>query len=316
MREQWLSAVRSRLDGDNGPYALLAEEALTEAVELFVSTERAQDLWETCYFVGLLHFGRAMALGDERSEAEVATALPLLSFAYTVHADVHLPDPLDHIVPQNVPPAMIEIFDQYETDWDRLALLMEPWLGNGADPHALRLAVAFARNAVNPEVSGQTVHARRMAFLGAAQRYLFERGGDLAVLEDAIGTVRSEVAQLSFDDPDRFLYDHSLAESLRMLFERTGDFAALRESLDLGRRVLRARPVGSEQRYVLLLSYSTSARLLHQFTHDPELLDEATAAGAAAVELVLSQGTAASSLIMRRTGEPRVAPAGTVRPYR
>lgn len=298
MRERWLSAVRSRADGDDGPYALLVEEALTEAVELFVSTERAQDLWETCYFVGMLHFGRARALGGERFEAEVATALPLLSFAYAVHADVHLPGPLDHIVPQSVPPAMIEIFDQYDTDWDRLALLMEPWLENGADPHKLRLVVAFARNAVNAEMAGQGVRAQRMAFLGAAQRCLFEHGGDLEVLEEAIATVRAAAAQLPFDDPDLFRYDHSLAESLRVLFERTGDFAALRESLDLARCVLRARPHGSDQRYVHLLSYSTSARLLHQFTHDLELLDEATAAGAAAVELVMSQGTVEGSLVV------------------
>jgi hypothetical protein len=297
MRKQWLSAVRFRLDGENGPYALLEEEALTEAVELFVSTDRAQDLWETCYFVGLLHFGRAAVLGDERSEAEVTTAMPLLSFAYAVRSDIHLPDPLDRIVPQSVPPEMIAMFDQCEADWDRLVLLMEPWLENGADPHALRLAVAFARNAVNPEISGQAVRAQRMAFLGAAQRCLFEHGGDLAVLEEAIAEVRSEAAQVPFDDPDRFQYDHSLAESLRVLFERTGEFAALRESLDLGRRVLRARPDGSDQRYVHLLSYSTSARLVHEFTHDPELLDEAAAAGAAAVDLVVSAGTVADSLV-------------------
>lgn len=295
MREQWLSAVRSRLG--NGPYALLVEEALAEAVALFVSTEKAEELWESCYFVGLLHFGRAIALCDERSEAEVKTAIPLLSFAYAVRSDIHLPDPLDHIVPRSVPPEMIALFGEYETDWDRLALLTENWLQDGADPHALRLAVAFARNAVNPEISGQVVRARRMAFLGAAQRCLFEHGGDLAVLEEAIATVRSEVAQLPLDDPDRFHYDHSLAESLRMLFERTGDLSALRESLDLGQRVLGVRPNGSDQRYVHLLSYSTSARLLHQSTHDPELLDRATAAGAAAVELVAAEGTVEGSVV-------------------
>src|SRR4051794_16260494 len=102
MREQWLSAVRSRLDGDNGPYVLLEEKALTEAVELFVSTERVQDLWETCYFVGLLHLRRAVALGDRRSEAEITTARPLLSFAYAVRSVSRLPDALDRIVPKNV----------------------------------------------------------------------------------------------------------------------------------------------------------------------------------------------------------------------
>ncbi|MFI5590002.1 CHAT domain-containing protein [Amycolatopsis sp. NPDC051758] len=302
MREQWLSAVRSRLDGDNGPYVLLEEKALTEAVELFVSTERVQDLWETRYFVGLLHLRRAVALGDRRSEAEITTARPLLSFAYAVRSVSRLPDALDRIVPKDVPPELIAILDQRETDWDRLALLMEAWLEIGADPHALRLAVAFARNAVKPENSNQAVRAQRMAFFSAAQRCLFEHGGDLAVLEDAIAAVRAEAARLPSDDPDRFQYDHSLAESLRMLFERTGELAALRESLDLGRRVLDARPDGSDQRYVHLLSYSTSARLLHQFTHDPELLDEAGKAGAAAVELVMSQGTAAGSLVAATLG--------------
>jgi hypothetical protein len=297
MREQWLSAVRSRLDGDGGPYALLVEEALTEAVELFASTERAEDLWESCYLVGLLHFGRARALGDERSEAEATTAMPLLSFAYAVRSDIPLPDPLDKLVLQSFPPAMIAVLDRYETDWDRLALLVEPWLNNGADPHALRLAVAFARNAVDSKISGQAVRARRIAFLGAAQRCLFEHGGDLTVLEGAIAKVRSEAAEVPVDDPDRFQYDHSLAESLRVLFERTGDLAALRESVDLGRRVLRARPEGSDQRYVHLLGYSSSARLMHQFTHDPELLEEAAAAGAAAVELVVSAGPVADSLV-------------------
>lgn len=297
MREQWLSAVRSRLDGDNGPYALLDEEALIEAVELFISTVWAEDLWETCYFVGMLHIQRGASLGDERARAEVMTAMPLLSFAYTVRPNIRLPDPFDQIVSQSVTPSVIATLDQRETDWDRLAVLLETWLNNGADPHAFRLAVAFGRNAMRRTVPGQSAHARCMAFLNAAQRRLFEHGGDLTVLEDAVSTARSEAARVPLDDPDRFLYDYSLAESLRMLFERTSELAALRESIDLGRRVLRAKPDGSDQRYVFLLNHSVSARVMHQFTNDPELLDEAIAAGAAAVELVVSEESGAESLV-------------------
>jgi hypothetical protein len=297
MRKRWLSAIQARLDGDNGPYALLDGKALTEAVELFISTERAEDLWETCYFVGLLHFQRGVSLGDERARAEVMTAIPLLSFAHAVRSEVPLPDPLDQIVSQSVTPSVIATLDQRETDWDRLAVLLQTWLDNGADPHALRLAVAFGRNAMRRTVPGQSAHARSMAFLNAAQRRLFEHGGDLAVLEDAVSTARSEAARVPLDDPDRFLYDYSLAESLRMLFERTGELAVLRESVDLGRRVLRSKPDGTDQRYIFLQNHSNSARVLHQFTNDPELLDEAIAAGAAAVELVVSEESVADSLV-------------------
>jgi hypothetical protein len=297
MREQWLSAVRSRLDGDDGPYALLDEEALTEVVELFISTERPEDLWETCYSVGLLHFRRGMSLGDERARVEVMTAMPLLSFVCAVRPETQLPDPLNQIMSQSVTPSLIAQLHQSETDWDRLALLLQTWLDNGADPHALRLAVAFGRNAMRRTIPRRPARARSTAFLNAAQRRLFEHGGDLTVLEDAIATARSEAARIPLDDPDRFLYDYSLAESLRVLFERTGELAALRESLDLGRRVLRAKPDGSDQRYIFLLNHSSSARVMHQFTNDPELLDEAIAAGAAAVELVVSEESLADTLV-------------------
>lgn len=281
MRDLWLSRVRSRLADDAGPYAVLEDAALAEAVELVASTTRTSDIPETCHVVGWLHWYRAAALADERARSEIHTAIPLFMLVRASGARLPLPEaPVSAF--SNVP----DLTTLPGGLWERIFVVLEPWMTAGADPHFLELAVRIARNAVAGSRHGHPERASRLSFLNAAAQRLFEQTGDMAALDEAVAAGRSAVSEAAGDDPNLAGYLTHLADSLRILFERNSDVAVLREAIDIGRRAVRMIGHDHHQRYVPLTSLGTALRLLYRRTGAVALLNEAAEASRAAVDAV------------------------------
>ncbi|WP_436756754.1 CHAT domain-containing protein [Streptosporangium sp. V21-05] len=280
MREQWVAALRSRLGGDGGPYALLDSAVLTEAVELFESTALSRDIPQTCHLVGTLHWRRAELLGDERAEREIALASRLLLVVHQAGSGGRLPEPLLRSFSRSP-----RIWNDGGMTWERLFMMIEPLLRNGGDPYSARLVVAAARNAVRGTRPGHPERVGHLALLGAAQNRLFECSGNMAALEEAIEVGNQAVAEAHTDE-ERVRCLNGLATSLRNRFERTGDLRSLREAVDAGRRALRVTPHGYDRRHVVLDTLGTALRVLYELTGDAASLDEAVEMASAAVQAV------------------------------
>ncbi|MEU6409769.1 CHAT domain-containing protein [Microbispora sp. NPDC046933] len=278
MRDKWVSALRSRLAGDVGPYGLLDPMALNEAEELFSCTTDPRDIPESCYLVGLLHWRRAELFADERAKGELDIALPLLFALNESRSRLPLPDSVLAVLPPSV-----LMPDESDTNWRRLVLLFGSWLENRGNPHILRLAVSAGRNVVNGTCSGQPERVSHLCFLASALHDLFEHTGDLATLEEAIqvGTLAATEARTA---DERVMSLNGLALSLRARYERTDELRPLEQAVDAFRQALSVTREGDSLRPVLLDGLGTCLRLLYDRGGDPASLDEAVRMSSEAVD--------------------------------
>ncbi|MFF7247641.1 CHAT domain-containing protein [Embleya sp. NPDC008237] len=309
MRKQWTTALRSRLEDTGGPYGLLDAQALTEAVELFACTTSAREIVESCHLVGLLHWHRGLAFGDERAVPEARTASALLVLVQLMGAELPLPDQLPPAAPLAPRP-------DDEGTWEVLLQTMALRIENGADPHAVRLAVHAARNAVADGSRDPGRLVGRLRVLGLACQRLFEETGDLAALEEAVAAARRAVEHAPATSPERMKSLHNLAAALRTSFERTGELHLLQEAVDAGREVVRSPPEANTKRYVSLDGLADSLRLLYEHTGESALLDEALRTSAAALAAVPDRDEAPAALLVNsaillrsrfeRAGDPAV----------
>ena len=279
MRKRWAAAVRSRLDGAAGPYGLLDPAALTEAVELFTSTTRTQDIVETCHLVGMLHWKRGLALADKRALPEIRTATALLVVVSLLKPELPLPEPVPR--PPGAP-----LRPDGEATWEDLLQALALHLDEGADAHSARLTICAARNAVADAAEDPALLVRRLMALGAAWQRLGEHTGELADIQQTVAVARDTVTRAAIAGTDRTMALHNLAESLRALFKRTGDVRHLRDATEIGREVVREVSQTDIERYVSWGGLADSLRMLYERTDDGALLDEALRLSTAALEAV------------------------------
>lgn len=284
MRERWASAVRSRLDGSGGPYGLLDDAALTEAVELFACTTDARDILESCHLVGLLHWKRGRALADERALPEIRTGVALLVVVQRSGAELPLPDTFPRS--EELTPAPVG-----EAVWEDVLMGLGLRLEDGADAHTARLAVCTGRNAVADTHADPARLADRLRVLGMGLSRLFDHTGHVPTLEEAIQVARQAVAAAREAGTDPSMCLHNLAEGLRDLFKRTNDARSLHEAVDIGRQLIRNPPGGEREREVIWAGLSDYLRILYQRTNDPAFLDEALQMNATSVECASSSGS-------------------------
>lgn len=294
MRKRWAAAVRSRLDGAAGPYGLLDPAALTEAVELFASTTRAQDIVETCHLVGMLHWQRGLALADQRALPEVRTATALLVLVSLLKPELPLPEPVPR--PPGAP-----LRPDGEATWEELLQTLALHLDDGADAHTARLTICAARNAAADAAGDHALLAGRLRVLGTAWHRLYEHTGELADIQQAVAVARGTAKRAAIGSTDRTMCLHNLAEALRALFKRTGDVRYLRESVDIGRAGVREMPQADSGRHVSLGGLADSLRMLYERTDDGALLDEALRLSAAALEAVPESDRARSAVLVNST---------------
>ncbi|MFJ6673277.1 CHAT domain-containing protein [Actinosynnema sp. NPDC091369] len=281
MRELLISRIRAKLANGGNPYAVLDNALLVDAEELATLTTSTEDVAETCFLIGLLHWRRGSAFADERARPEVHTAVALLRIAH--EGGVALPEPLPRIVAGAPLPLFDGVSARDVSVWDLLAYLTGPVLGFGADVPGARVLVALFRNGVAATAPDSPSRPMRVSTLVGALRVLFERTNDLAALEEAIIVCRGELAG-PLPDAERAMHEYNLAESLRMAHERTGDPAALEEAAARHRTVLRI-DVGRHRRVAPLLGHSVVLRRLFDLGGDAAVLDEAIESARAAVEV-------------------------------
>ncbi|MFD5025790.1 CHAT domain-containing protein [Streptomyces sp. NPDC058373] len=291
MRKQWTAAVRSRLDGAAGPYGLLDQAALTEAVELFACTTRTQDIVETCHLLGMLHWQRGQALADARALPEVRTATALLVIVSLLKPDLPLPDP----VPR---PPEAPLRPDGEATWEDLLQVLALHLNDGADAHTARLTIHAARNAVAHAAADSALLVGRLRVLGMAWQRLYEHTGELADNQQAVAVAQRATKESAIGSADRTMSLHNLAESLRALFNRTGDVRHLREAVDIGRAAVREVPQTDDKRYMPLGGLADSLRMLYERTDDATVLEEALMLSASALEALPESDRAQPAALM------------------
>lgn len=275
-----MAALRSRIAGDGGPYALLDPVALHEAEELFACTTDPRDIAETCHLVAMLHWSRAEVFRDERVQGEVFAAFPLFMVLNESRSRFRLPDGASASLPrETLAPAVSD------TSWLRPILMFDNWLNNQGGAHVLRLAVNLGRNAMADTYPGHPQRMRVMSFLVSASHLLFEVTGDLAESAQAIAVGTQAVTEARTDE-DMAMSLSGLAGSLRARYESLGDIRLLQEAIDAYRRALTVTPVGHGQRFVLLTGLGLSLYLLHERTGDQASLDEAQSMSSAALRTV------------------------------
>lgn len=268
VRKRWKAAMQSRLEEAAGPYGLLGPEALNEAVELFTCTTQTQDIVETCHLVGLLHWHRGLAFGDERSIPEARTASALLMLVGLAEPTLPLPEPL-----QRTAGTLSEAGAQ--VGWEELLQALALLLEKGADAHTARLAIRAGHNAIADIKQDPQRLSFPLRFLSIAWHRLFEYTGDRAALEQAIMHARKAVAQADAESMELTAALQNLANSLRVTFESTGDVQHLREAVDTGRQAAQTALETDGNRYMTLIGLADSLRTLYGQTTEGPLLDEA-----------------------------------------
>ncbi|MFD0316249.1 CHAT domain-containing protein [Streptomyces flavalbus] len=304
-RARWAAAVRGRVEGSAGPYGLLGEDALTEAVELFRHTARTADIVETCHLVGRLHWQRAVARADEAAVPEMRTAAALLTLVALWAPALPVPEPVRRscgaapggpYAPQRTP------------TWDDLLHVLALRLDDGADAHTARLAIGAARQAVAQGGQGGqggdgSGVAGRLRVLGIGWQRLYEHTGEPAAIEQAVAVARRAVRHA---DPgvDRAMSLHNLAEALRARYGGGGDLAVLQEAVDAGRAAVREEAGAGEgggKRYIALGGLADSLRMLYERTGAPALLDEALRLSDAALAAVPGDADVPAAVLVNAT---------------
>ncbi|MFD7863610.1 CHAT domain-containing protein [Streptomyces sp. NPDC059783] len=255
---------RSSLDQD----AVVSPQALVEVRELMRLVADPSADPEAVRAVADLHFCRSVVLGTERGREDAVIAAALARY----------------LEPGGQPEAVAEPADRHLAGLlaqagDRVAAAERH-----RDAALLRQALHAARAAVDGiPVRAGPVRASALALWGMALRLRYERGGDPADLDAAIGAFREADAAVGSRHPDRAAVLSALAASLRERHERTGGFEDLLEGVRTARAAVEAG--GPDGRGGRLHNLGLALRLRHERTGERADLEEAIAVHREAVAL-------------------------------
>ncbi|GAA4468531.1 CHAT domain-containing protein [Phytohabitans houttuyneae] len=262
MVDELLAAVRARIFAyvqQHDPAAVVAEEAVTQADDLWLAAQRSSEgrvREEVLFAVAWLHWCRFLALPAGANATALRTA-------------EHLFVELAQVNPRRVP------------DHHQRAAMIVRRLRTLDDPPALDHAIDLLHQE-HPDRVG------RLCLLGVALQIRSERTGNLADLNGAIAAQREALRNMAADHDDRGLCLSNLSNSLRVRYERVGDLADIGEAIRMARMSVEVTPADDPHRAKRLANLGTA--LLVRFERDGDHgnvadLNEAIAVDRAAVEV-------------------------------
>ncbi|MFJ3085991.1 CHAT domain-containing protein [Streptomyces sp. NPDC086838] len=153
-------------------------------------------------------------------------------------------------------------------------------IGEADSPHGdgselLRAAVVCEREAVALTPVGEPKRPQYLNNLSSALQRVFERTGQVAVLEEAAAAARESVDLSGRDDPNLSMYLTNLGGAFRALYLRTNHMVLLEEAVRAERRAMVLVPEGHPRRAGHLNNLASSLQVLWMRTERPGLLDEA-----------------------------------------
>jgi tetratricopeptide (TPR) repeat protein len=236
-QERLIADLRARVTqaAKGATDAILSQEALVLARELWgAAAEPTADL-EVLHVVGWLHWFRFQALGIEHGQEDMDLALVLFP-------------PLYRRDPQLVPPRVQQYFqlnpppdpDSPAVMAGRAAQLLEAAGSN--DLGTLDVAVTLLRRSIAATPPDHPHRAGRLANLAVALQTRFARTQNTADLTEAIDIGEQAVAATTVADPDRAGYLSNLAISLRRRYRQTEDLADLTRLVDVAKQAVAATP--------------------------------------------------------------------------
>lgn len=237
MRDQWLTALRSRLrrfvnDGDS--QLILAPAAQVLATSLLGTIDDPAADLEVAYAVGMFHYHRAEAMSTEDGHDDRMVAVRLLRPIHRldpgrVPANIALLIQLDDLLavgdageapPDDVPDRGAAWFERYQDTGDLAPL----WA-----------ALASYRRSFEEFPEGSTDRGEVANNIATVLRELFERTGTDQLLDEAVLAARWAVWHVGADDLARATAQTTLAGVLTREFERHGDHDVLAEALAAAR---------------------------------------------------------------------------------
>ncbi len=264
--------MRARLEraSDAGtPPAVLEPAAETEARELAEAIGTGADPDARCA-LGWLHWHRAEALPEAASEAELASAVAMLTTAFVHGAGVdRMPGPLLPTVAARAVPIADALLER---------------LDDGMDARRITELVGLCRRIVQATPEGSPEKWARLSNLGAVLRQRFLISGTLADLDSAIVATDEAVGAVSPDHPMRGSVLCNIGVMLQTRYERSG----VPSDLDRGIAVLEAAVAHAEAARYALAGCLTSLGNALRIRYDRDGGDADLNAAVAATERALT----------------------------
>jgi CHAT domain/Tetratricopeptide repeat len=310
--EAALSVVRERLNravADHDIGELLTEEALRDAARLATLSNPAEDV-HSAYALGMFHWFRYLALPDGADQEDLDAATQLLAAVFRADPDA-VPLPLRRIYQQAY--GHKEDSDQDADALASRAMEMFTAYQRTGELSLLTGAIALFRATAH---AGHPDRSAVLSNLGTALRAVYERTGDVGVLEEAVQANRDAVAATPVGYPDPGSALSNLAAVLYVLFGRTGDIVILREAVRIGQDAVAATPADHPIRGHRLSNLSNALRALSERTGDSSALTEALQVGRDSIAATpvghsdrasaLNNLGGALQVLFRRTGDEAV----------
>lgn len=244
MREDLLSSIRARtiqFAGSGNSRVILDADALAEAGQLFALTEDPDHDLEICLAVGMLHWSRYQALGQEDGKRDLALALALLGTVARSDPGA-VPEPVRAqtgfaVVDQSLGAPDLNV--QLDLGGQLLARFQRT--GRISD---LDQAIAILRRSLMTVPAGHDHAVRILALLDDALYARYQGTGEPGDLDRLIRHLREAMGAVAASDPSYPVFAANLDNALYTHYLRTGALAALEEVITLRRRALQARPPG------------------------------------------------------------------------
>jgi tetratricopeptide (TPR) repeat protein len=309
-REEWMEAVRKRLDrvaGAQNLSVVLEDSAVTEADELTSTLTDANDDLMARYLLGWLHWYRYQALPAGQDQSDLRGALTMFAPCF-INAVRGLPGALLPILAgQAVPTAakLLELTQSVDDEellsaatdlWERIVTATAPddpdggmYLSNLGIALLTRFertgaladldnAIQVGQLAVQRTAADHPNHAGGLSNLGNALRARFDRTGAPGDLDGAVVALEQAVHATPASHPSHPTFLSNLGIALHARFERTGTPADLDSAIRALKQAVEATPAGQPNRAAYLYGLGNALRARFERTGAQGDLDGAIVA--------------------------------------